>query len=258
MKDVQSHFTEVAHGYTDMRTKDLEPLDYIKKQLDGQGIYMLADIGAGCGRYSLELLRLFDGSNQCLFCVDCNGDMLKQIDSRFKHGSRLCSIKAFAEDLPFIDNYLDCVVTFNAIHHFDLLRFFEEVNRVLKDNRNLFVYTRLGSQNKKSIWGTFFPSFHKKESRLYEIDEIGITVRKTKSLHLKSVKDFRFERHFTLDGLVKQALNHHYSTFCLYDEAEFGECLGRFKTNIKQNFDDLNNIVWDDEYSMIEIEKGWM
>jgi hypothetical protein len=46
----------------------------------------------------------------------------------------------------------------------------------------------------------------------------------------------------------------HYSTFSLYSEKSFETSLETFEQNIRDNFDDLENINWQDENILIEIE----
>jgi len=82
------------------------------------------------------------------------------------------AINASATALPLIASSLDAIVTFNAIHHFECSGFLNETSRVLRDNGHLFIYTRLRSQNKRNLWGRFFPDFHEKEKRLYELSEV--------------------------------------------------------------------------------------
>ena len=50
---------------------------------------------------------------------------------------------------------------------------------------------------------------------------------------------FGYSRTSSLDRLVNQAQNNHYSTFALYDKKIFDESLEIFQQNIKKNFDDL-------------------
>jgi len=63
-------------------------------------------------------------------------------------------------------------MSFNAIHHYDLEKFFSEVYGSLKDDGHLFIYTRLRNQNYRSIWGEHFPLFADMENRLYELNEL--------------------------------------------------------------------------------------
>jgi hypothetical protein len=66
---------------------------------------------------------------------------------------------------------------------------------------------------------------------------------------------FGYSRASSLDRLVTQAENNHYSTFALYDKETFDESLEVFQQNIKKNFDDLEQIKWHDENILIEIRK---
>ena len=144
--------------------------------------------------------------------------------------------------LPLADNSLDAVFTFNAIHHFNFSHFLEEVSRVLRNNGYLFIYSRLRSQNKRNIWGKFFPKFHEKEKRLYELSELKEMVCKIPSLRIKSVEYFKYKRMATLEWLTTQAKHHHYSTFYLYNEIEFEEVLQKFQENITHHFENPDNI----------------
>ncbi len=47
----------------------------------------------------------------------------------------------------------------------------------------------------------------------------------------------------------------HYSTFALYDKETFDESLETFQQNIKDNFEDLEQITWHDENILLEIRK---
>jgi SAM-dependent methyltransferase len=145
-------------------------------------------------------------------------------------------------------------MTFNAIHHFDLEKFFSEVHGSLKDDGRLFIYTRLRNQNYRSIWGEHFPLFADMENRLYELNELEEYVENAE-MNIKSTRVFRHARTSTLGRLVYQAKNNHYSTFALYDEETFDESLDIFQKNIQKNFNDLEQITWYDENILLEIEK---
>ncbi len=163
-------------------------------------------------------------------------------------------IKSDSHKIPLRTDSLDCVITFNAVHHFSLPDFMREVSRVLKNNGKLFVYTRLREQNAKTIWGTHFPSFHQKEKRLYEMDELKSAFEKDPNLNINSIKFFEHHRVYPLEKLIERAENHHYSTFKLYRKKEFREALHRFKENILNHFEDLGKISWKDENTLLVIE----
>ncbi len=92
------------------------------------------------------------------------------------------------------------------------------------------------------------------EERLYEIDELEQHIQNA-DMNIYSTRVFGYSRTSSLDRLVHQAKNNHYSTFALYEKETFDESLKIFKQNIKKNFDDLEKIKWTDENIMIEIRK---
>jgi tRNA G26 N,N-dimethylase Trm1 len=72
-------------------------------------------------------------------------------------------------------------------------------------------------------------------------------------IHYKKI--FGYERTSSLSKLLEKARENHYSTFSLYSNDTFEESIETFEQNIRNNFDDLENIKWQDENILIEIEK---
>ena len=179
----ESHFSKIATVYRDLRTTDMEPIFLIINILQEFSSFKGADVGCGCGRYVEELFR-FLGDKLYLTCVDENENMLRQLEMNLveKNIQKFETLRAPANNLQLGSNSLDFIVTFNAVHHFDLVGFLNESARTLKDNGYLFVYTRLRSQNKRNIWGRFFPKFHEKETRLHDLEEFKIVLDQIKPL----------------------------------------------------------------------------
>ena len=237
-----------------MRTLDLEPILHIKNQINGKFKISMADVGCGDGRYSIEFLKQF--KDRCyVHCVDYNENMLKslQIHLTEQNITNFCTRQGDANKLPLDSNSLDYIVTFNAIHHFDISKFLSESLRSLKDGGHLFIYTRLQMQNSKNIWGKYFPLFSETETRLYDIEELEQHIQNA-DMNICSTKLFEYPRISSLSRLITQAENNHYSTFALYDKKTFQESLKTFKQNIKKNFDNLEQIKWTDENILIEIK----
>jgi hypothetical protein len=92
------------------------------------------------------------------------------------------------------------------------------------------------------------------EDRLYELDELEQHI-KNADMNIHSSRVFGYSRTSSLDRLVHQAKNNHYSTFALYDKETFDESLEIFQQNITKNFDDLAQINWHDENILLEIKK---
>lgn len=252
---VHNHFSTVASKYRKIRTLDTEPILHIKNQINEKSKINMADIGCGDGRYSLEFLKQFE--DRCyLHCIDYNENMLNSLERYLleQNTTNFCIRHGDANRLPLENDSMDCIVTFNAIHHFDVPKFLSESLRSLKDDGHLFIYTRLRNQNSKSIWGEHFPLFTETETRLYDIVELKQHIQEA-DMSIHSTKAFGYSRISSLSRLITQAENNHYSTFALYDKGTFDESLEIFQQNIKNNFDDLEQIRWTDENILIEIRK---
>lgn len=252
------HFRKIAPLYQSLRITDEEPIIYIVHQLKSLTAIKAADIGCGTGRYTQLLIRHLRDKLTFIYGIDYSAKMLRQFNRRFaKDGIRVVSvIKASAMCLPLSDESLNCIFSFNAIHHFALLEFLYETARILRDSGYLFVYTRLRSQNSRSIWGRFFPLFTSKETRLYEEDELKEAITKIPRLRLQKTRTFEFNRKSSLERLSGQAKNYHYSTFNLYSRKEFKTALHQFHDNLRDYFGDPNNIRWVDENILFILQKA--
>jgi ubiquinone/menaquinone biosynthesis C-methylase UbiE len=229
---------------------------FIKEELNHLPIIEAADVGCGAGRYDLALFQSL-GKKINLRCVDANPQMLKQLNALLKqHGvKKFRIIKSLARKMPLKSGSLDAIFTFNAIHHFKLSEFLKECARIVKPGGYVFIYSRLRSQNRRIIWGRFFPLFNKKETRLYELNELRQFIKKTPVLELQSLELFKYKKIASLNKLIEQAIHHHYSTFYLYNKREFEISLEKFKKNINKNFRDTNNVGWYDENILLVLRK---
>ena len=256
METIHHHFSRIAHKYAGLRTTDLQPILFIKEKLKHLTKIDAADVGCGGGRYDIELFHHLR-KKLYLICIDYNKSMLNELIKNLREHKieHYKTINASAMALPLAANSLDAIVTFNAVHHFKFLDFLNETSRVLKDNGYLFIYTRLRTQNKRNIWGRFFPQFHKKEKRLYELRELREMLREIPILRLESIEYFKYKRVAKLEWLINQATHHHYSTFYLYGRKEFEEALKKFQENITRHFRNLNSIIWNDENIMFVMRK---
>jgi len=118
----------------------------------------------------------------------------------------------------------------------------------------LFIYTRLKNQNSRNIWGQHFPLFTEMENRLFEFDELKNHIQQA-DMKIFHKKIFGYKRTSSLTRLLEQARGNHYSTLSLYSEESFETSLETFEQNIRNNFADLENVNWQDENILIEIEK---
>ena len=244
----QQRFSEVARKYRNLKTTDSEPLSVIADKLNAFEHVEAVDVGCGAGRYDLLLFKHLGGRLN-LTCLDANEEMLANLSEHLsKHRIGNFSAKqSRAETMPFPDNSMDCVFTFNAVHHFDLSRFLNESARVLKSGGYLFVYTRLREQNERNIWGQNFPGFTEKETKLYTLPDVKQAVEATDLLRIETAVFFSYNRLATLEFLKQRAENHHHSTFALYSPEELKQALAGFEVNIKNLFPDPQEVQWFDE-----------
>ena len=157
--------------------------------------------------------------------------------------------------MPLADDSMDCIFSFNAIHHFDFVMFLKKAAKIIRDRGRIFIYTRLRSQNAKNIWGKHFPFFLVKENRLYEPEELEEMIKPIESLSIKCLKRFKYRRNTSLSQLVRVARNGHYSTFSLYQKNEFEAALKGFQENITRHFSNPEKIEWFDENTLLVVKK---
>jgi ubiquinone/menaquinone biosynthesis C-methylase UbiE len=255
-RSAHEHFSEIAGAYRGLRTTDLEPILHIKRRLRGISSIRAADVGCGAGRYDLKLFHHIGHKIEHLYCVDLTHRMLEQVKDYFARHRvpHFEVVRSVAPHLPFPPERLNCMFSFNSIHHFDVSGFLREVSRILERGGRLFVYTRFRSQNARNIWGEYFPRFCEKETRLYELDELETKIGAIPTLKIEHVQFFSYQRVSTLRRLSELARHRHYSTFSKYSESEFQGCLLRFEENIRNDFDP-KNVRWTDENVLLTIRK---
>jgi len=253
---IHRHFSRISGIYRDIRTTDRRPIFFIRKELQGLSTIEAADVGCGAGRYDRELFA-FLGNRLFLFCIDENKKILLQLKRYLTMYNirRFYTIRAIGGSIPISTNSLDCVFTFNAVHHFKLSMFLEESTRVLRSNGYLFIYTRLRNQNRNNIWGRYFPGFYEKEKRLYYLEELKSATTEVSSLELQAIRYFKFRRLSNLNFLKEQVRKHHYSTFCFYEKEELNDALQIFEESIKEKFSNTEKINWIDENTMFIMRK---
>ncbi|MFV2016557.1 MAG: class I SAM-dependent methyltransferase, partial [Candidatus Heimdallarchaeota archaeon] len=190
--------------------------------------------------------------------VDENQDMLKQFENNMKkHGH--FNFKTVFTPIENLDNldlgHYDVVLSFNAIHHFNIGKTLSIINNLLKTDGMAFLYSRTANQNERSIWGQYFPKFNLYESRLYSLSDLEKSIYQVDGLELDEIKFFTYNRSQSIDRLINQAEGRHYSTFSFYDYNEFMEISLRFKQELRQKFINLDSIKWQDRNVMLKIVK---
>jgi len=251
------HFSIIADMYQELRTTDTEPIEYIISKLPSLENLDVIDLGCGTGRY--DLLLLDDLSQNCsLTGVDANEKMLSEFAENLKSQgyTKIRSICAPVEELSDKDmTKYDVVLSFNALHHFNLGKILSIVSSLLKEKGLAFLYSRTRNQNRRSIWGRYFPKFDYYESRLRSLTEIEQAIYETNGIEIKEIKFFQFYRYNSVSTLIEKAINRHYSTFSLYDSSEFKVALREFEERIEHKIDQFESIEWIDRNVMYTIQR---
>ncbi len=254
-KGMHDHFTKIAKVYRDLRTTDEEPIHLIRNELRDRDATKAIEIGCGAGRYTFLLFQHIP--NLTLTCVDANPGMLAELAENLTDRgiADFEIVLGRVEDLELKSESLDCVLSFNAVHHFDVADFISKAGRAIKEEGRIFIYTRTPGQNARSIWGKFFPNFLEMETRLFGLADMERWIDEMDGLHLMSAETFCYSRRSKLDRLLEQVRNRHYSTFSLYTEKELEGATKTFRENIMRDFNDPQNIEWQDENIMYQIGK---
>ena len=259
MSDIASldrHFSSVSTQYRDLRTTDVEPIQYIAERLGSLSDVRALDVGCGAGRYDALLLQ--HRSDMGLICMDFNFQMLAQARRflRTNGFSGFHTLRGSANEIPLARGSRNCIVSFNAVHHFRILHFLRSAAEVLEPGGTAFIYTRLRGQNAGNIWGRLFPGFTEKETRLMESGDMERLAVSVPGLRLENATSFCFERRKSLPVLVSQARARHYSTFCLYTDEEFEAAVNEFQQRVTNNFADTEKVSWSDENILFELRRG--
>ena len=254
MAHILDHFSKIASKYRDLRTTDVEPVAFIRDQVRELPFIHAADVGCGAGRYDALLVETL-GRRLRLDCIDPSPEMLGELATLLEDCEGVRAVMGSADALPLGNSTLDCVLTFNAVQHFDLPEFLKECQRVLKPGGRAFIYTRLQAQNAQSVWGRHFPGFARKETRLYNRHDFIRAAAQTPGLQIGDFVPFEFPRCSTAERLMEQAQHQHYSTFYLYDEAEFQWSLAQFEHALQVSYQDPNDIRWVDQNTFVVMHK---
>ena len=170
-----------------------------------------------------------------LFCCDRSREMVaaSRVEMRPTSVPTLSlHCRASANELPFADATFHAVVTFNAVHHFDLDRFIAEAARVLRWDGILAIYTRTREQNARTVWGRHFPGFAERETRLPDREGLERAIGNVSLLRLEGILEFAHDQTESVTMLVERTRRRCYSTFTLYSEEEFTQAIATFSKHL--------------------------
>jgi SAM-dependent methyltransferase len=253
------HFGMVAARYRELRDLDVRVVRRVSlelAQLSGAGCRLaVLDVGAGTGRYTEAVLQgagVHLGLCYHAVAYDAVPEMLSSGTAHRAWGfASIDCVIGLAELLPFPTHAFDTVLSFNAVHHFNLQAFLAEAARVLRPNGRLIIYTRTPEQNQRTIWGQLFPHFAERETRLYAEGTLRTALDAVNDLESLELLEIPSTLHTSLPRLLDQARSSGYSTFRFYAPEEFKGALGAFEARVRSSFDNPFAITAPNDHLLV-------
>ncbi len=254
------HFRTIAPQYRELRELDTHAIRRVSFELEQiteqTNRLAVLDVGAGTGRYAEAVAyELCERTDLCYRGVayDAIPEMLRSGPTHHdaKDTGSLDRAIGFAEFLPFAAQSFSAVLSFNAVHHFDLRTFLAEAARVVRPEGRLILYTRTPEQNESTIWGQFFPHFAERETRLYTRSTLDAALGAINDFASIELCEMQWTIRTSLSRLLEQARNGGYSTFRFYSADEFEESLGIFEDRVKVTYDDPTTITAQNDHVLV-------
>ena len=160
------------------------------------------------------------------------------------------------ETLPFRTASCDAITSFNAVHHFDLPTFVREASRVLTPSGLLVLYTRTAEQNRRTIWGRYFPEFATLENRLHTVSELEGALDATRAFAPVRVQTIPWRVTTSLSRLIEQVTAYHYSTFRFYSRDRLHTALDTFQRRVRHVSRDCSRITFDNDHLLLVAQRA--
>ena len=141
------------------------------------------EIGCASGRDALSFSKYATS-----YCgIDISDVAIKNcINLKLKNSEFLC---VDGHKIPKEDEEFDCVIVNGLLHHLDLLKSFEEINRVLKSGGYLIFKEPLGTNPFFQLYRYLTPSSRTPDERPFTLSDIKLM---KKYFHLQNVEWFGF------------------------------------------------------------------
>ena len=253
------HFRTIGPRYRGLRELDGVAVRRVSLELgqisNGMDCPRILDVGAGTGRYTEAVVHdraEHIGIRYRGVAYDAIPEMLHGgPEHQPKDTPSMDRAIGFAEFLPFAAQSFSAVLSFNALHHFDLWAFLAEAARVLQPKGRLILYTRTPEQNQRTIWGKFLPHFAERETRLYTESTLGVTLGAISDFESVELCQMRWTMSTSLSRLLEQARSGGYSTFRFYSADEFEEAISVFEDRVRATFDDPSAIIAQNDHLLV-------
>lgn len=232
---------EVAKNYDKLPGYSKLCIEYLKNNYFNN--VNVCDVGSGTGILINDLINL----NINIFSVEPDSDMKKICDDKFNKFSNYKSYLGNAYDTLLDDNSMDYIVVGQALHLFDLGEFKKEANRILKNNKNIFIiYNRYDFSN----------------DILYDMINLMLECYPTCTLRYRKnhiIDDFICEREANIrscDELFDVVELHRFSNKIVMDYDRFMDFAMSFELYPITNLSSIDDIIANKEIDILRYKKG--
>lgn len=255
---IRDHFAAIAPRYRALREFDRRAVgrvvQHLRRWLDARPAAAVLDVGAGTGRYTeavVEQLREHCSALLHAAALDASRHMMASRTTRGRKTHVLHRVVGAAEDLPFGSGTFDAVLTFNALHHFELDDFLRASARVLRSRGVLIAYTRTPEQNRRTVWGRLFPDFAERETRLLPLSRLRAAVNACGEFLEPAFETIPWWIRTSMSRLEEQARAYCYSTLQHYTPAELESAIDTFLGRLSETYDDPSDIVVRNDHLLL-------
>lgn len=224
------NYDEISKLYDDVREADLRAVEFLIDTGKIAENSRVLEIGCGTGNY-LKLVKELSRSE--IWGVDLSHGMLEKAGEKCKDAILL---KDDAVELSKVgDGLFDLVYMVDVIHHIkDIKRMFENINRVLKQNGMIIIFTDSYQHIKNRLTTKYFPETLEEELKRYQD-----TPEIVQCLSEKGFKEIQCGTLETgIDSsfgpkLIETALKKGYSMFGLISDDAIARGIDRIKADMQ-------------------------
>jgi len=200
-------------------------------EIDDYGCIL--DVGCGTGRFPLGI----SNQKKALICsLEPSGEMLKKAVEK-DHEKRVLWVQGDGQNMPFKDDFFDCVYMTLVIHHIeDKKSALREIYRTLKSGGNCVIMTNSHSRLKKHVL-RYFPEFTAIDlKRFPTIPALKKMMVKAgfRNVHHHVVK--HGEESVSTDEYLDRVRKKYISTLTLLSEEEFQRGINVFERRAREKY----------------------
>lgn len=232
-------YSEIAPYYDKVRITSPEILNFWASKIAHYGSIdkdsKVLDIGCGTGRFSKALAEITGAQ---VYAIDPSQEMLDKAKKKDKNKNIEWS-KGKAEDLPFPDEYFDCVYMTFVFHQIkDRKRAVQEMHRVLKKEGKCLVMTTSYAHIRRSPL-YHFPGLSEIDlARFPSLPELKGILGKGGFQDVHYHLDKYHNNVRSVDELLKLVKSKYISTLAILGEEEFEHGYEVFEKKLRERFKD--------------------